>query len=73
MLAGRCIGMDIASFTALIAQRVRWSHEGHELKFPDQAEKWDFDREVALSFGQRHVSVLPFLSFPARFRGNGFL
>jgi hypothetical protein len=44
--------MDIAPLTALIAQRVRWSLERHDLKFPDQAEKWDFDREVVLFFGQ---------------------
>jgi len=46
------IGMDIAPFTALIAQRVRWSLERHELKFSDRAEKWDFDREVVVFFGQ---------------------
>jgi hypothetical protein len=44
--------MDIAPLTALIAQRVRWSLERHDLKIPDQAEKWDFDREVVLFFGQ---------------------
>jgi hypothetical protein len=40
------IGIDIAPFKELIAQRVRWSLERHELKFPDRAEKWGFDREV---------------------------
>jgi fido (protein-threonine AMPylation protein) len=46
------IGMDIAPFTSLIAQCVRWSLERHELKFADRAEKWDFDREVVVFFGQ---------------------
>jgi fido (protein-threonine AMPylation protein) len=46
------IDVDLSPFTALIAQRVRWALEKHDLKFPDQAEKWDFDREVVLFFGQ---------------------
>src|SRR6201998_1104304 len=46
------IDMDIKPFTTLIAQRVRWALEKHDLKFPDQAEKWDFDREVVVFFGQ---------------------
>jgi len=46
------IDMDIKPFTTLIGQRVRWALEKHDLKFPDRAEKWDFDREVVLFFGQ---------------------
>jgi fido (protein-threonine AMPylation protein) len=46
------IDVDLGPFTTLIAQRVRWALEKHDLKFPDQAEKWDFDREVVLLFGQ---------------------
>jgi hypothetical protein len=44
--------VDLGPFTTLIAQRVRWVLEKHDLKFPDQAEKWDFDREVVVFFGQ---------------------
>ena len=46
------IDVDLGPFTTLIAQRVRWALEKHELKFPDHAEKFDFDREVVLFFGQ---------------------
>ena len=46
------IDVDLGPFTTLIAQRVRWVLERHELKFPEQEEKWDFDREVVLFFGQ---------------------
>ena len=46
------IDMDIKPFTTLIGQRVRWALERHELKFPDRAEKWDFDREVVVFIGQ---------------------
>jgi fido (protein-threonine AMPylation protein) len=46
------IDMDIKPFTTLIAQRVRWVLEKHELKFPEQKEKFDFDREVVFFFGQ---------------------
>jgi len=46
------IDVDLGPFTTLIAQRVRWALEKHDLKFPDQAEKWDFDREVVLFLGQ---------------------
>jgi len=46
------IDMDINPFTTLIAQRVRWSLERHDLKFPEPVEKFDFDREVVLFYGQ---------------------
>ena len=36
----------------LISQRVRWVLKKHELKFPEQQEKFDFDREVVLFFGK---------------------
>lgn len=46
------IGMDLGPFTSLISQRVRWGLERHALEFPDKEEKFDFDREVVLFFGQ---------------------
>ena len=46
------IDMDINPFTTLIAQRVRWALEKHDLKFSEREEKLDFDREVVLFFGQ---------------------
>jgi hypothetical protein len=46
------IDMDIKPFTTLIAQRVRWVLETHELKFPDEEEKFDFDHEVVFFFGK---------------------
>jgi fido (protein-threonine AMPylation protein) len=46
------IDMDINPFTTLIAQRVRWAMEKHDLKFSEREEKFDFDREVVLFFGQ---------------------
>jgi Fic family protein len=46
------IDVDIKPFTTLLSQRVRWALEKHDLTFPDQAEKFDFDREVVLFFGQ---------------------
>ncbi|MGH9713620.1 MAG: DUF1488 family protein [Candidatus Acidiferrales bacterium] len=45
------IDTDIGSFATLIAQRVRWSLDRHELKFPEAVEKFDFDREVVLFYG----------------------
>ena len=52
------IDMDIRPFTALIAQRVRWALEKHDLKFPDQAEMWDLDHEVVVFFGQNGNSLV---------------
>jgi Fic family protein len=46
------IETDINGFTTVIAQRVRWALEKHDLKFPEQEEKFDFDSEVVLFFGQ---------------------
>jgi len=46
------IDVDIKPFTTLLSQRVRWALEKHDLTFPDQAEKFDFDREVVLFFAQ---------------------
>ena len=45
------IETDIDAFSKLLAQRVRWSLERHELKFPERVEKFDFDREVVLFYG----------------------
>ena len=46
------IGTDLGAFAALIGQRVRWALERHNLEFPDQAEKFDFDRELVVFSGQ---------------------
>jgi fido (protein-threonine AMPylation protein) len=46
------IDMDINPFTVLIGQRVRWSLAQHDLKFPVPDERFIFDREVVLFFGQ---------------------
>jgi fido (protein-threonine AMPylation protein) len=46
------IDMDIKPFTLLIAQRVRWVLEKHDLKFPAPEERFIFDREVVLFFGE---------------------
>jgi len=46
------IDVDMKPFTTLLSQRVRWALEKHDLTFPDQAEKFDFDRELVLFFGQ---------------------
>src|SRR5208282_6049025 len=46
------IDVDIKPFTNLIAQRVRWSLERHDLKFPAPEERFVFDREVVHFFGQ---------------------
>jgi hypothetical protein len=37
-----CIDGDVGPFTALIAQRVRWGLDKHELKFPDPRERYIF-------------------------------
>jgi hypothetical protein len=42
----------IEPFATLIGQRVRWSLEQHDLKFPEREGKFDFDREVVLFYGQ---------------------
>jgi len=46
------IGMNMEPFASLIAQRVRWALERHALHFRNKAEKYDFDREVVLFFGE---------------------
>src|SRR5215471_13737973 len=46
------IGTDVGPFTTLIGQRVRWALERHNLEFPDNTEKFDFDREVVVFFGE---------------------
>jgi len=46
------IDMDIIPFTTLIAQRVRWALEKHDLEFPEPRERYIFDRDVVLFYGQ---------------------
>jgi len=46
------IDMDIHPFTTLIGQRVRWALEKHDLKFPEPRERYIFDRDVVLFYGQ---------------------
>jgi hypothetical protein len=43
---------DLRPITTLLSQRVGWALEKHELAFPDQSEKFDFDRQVVLFFGE---------------------
>jgi Fic family protein len=46
------IDMDIASFTAFVAQRVQWSLEHHDLIFPETEAQYVFDRSVVVFWGQ---------------------
>ena len=46
------IDMDINPFCAFVAERVRWSLEQHDLRFPEQEEKFIFDRQVVAFWGQ---------------------
>lgn len=46
------IDTDITAFTGLIAQRVSWRLESHELTFPDREEKFDIDRQIVVFYGQ---------------------
>src|SRR5437588_162862 len=45
------IDIDINPFSALIAKRVRWSLEQHDLRFPEPEERYDFDRGVVMFWG----------------------
>ncbi|HEV2521704.1 MAG TPA: DUF1488 family protein [Candidatus Acidoferrales bacterium] len=46
------IDMDIKPFSVFLAERVRWSLEPRDLKFPAPEERYDFDRRVVLFWGQ---------------------
>jgi hypothetical protein len=46
------IDMDIKPFSAFVVERVRWSLEPHDLKFPAPEERYDFDRGVVIFWGQ---------------------
>ena len=46
------IDMVINPFSAFVAKRVRWSLEQHDLRFPEIAERYDFDRGVVTFWGQ---------------------
>jgi fido (protein-threonine AMPylation protein) len=46
------IDMDIDPFSAFVAQRVRWSLERRELKFPAPEESYDFDQKMVSFWGQ---------------------
>jgi hypothetical protein len=46
------IDVNLGPFTMLIAQRVRWILEKHDLNFPKPEERHDFDRDVVLFDGQ---------------------
>ena len=46
------IDMDIDPFSAFVARRVRWSLEQHDLRFPAPEERFVFDREVVVFWGQ---------------------
>jgi hypothetical protein len=45
------IDLDINPFCALMARRVQWSLEAHDLKFPAPNEEYIFDREVVIFWG----------------------
>jgi hypothetical protein len=46
------IDMDINPFGAFVAERVQWSLEHRDLSFPEQDEKFVFDRQVVAFWGQ---------------------
>jgi fido (protein-threonine AMPylation protein) len=46
------IDMDIKPLSAFVVERVRWSLEQHELKFPAPQERYVFDRDIVLFWGQ---------------------
>jgi|HubBroStandDraft_6_1064221.scaffolds.fasta_scaffold20165_1 fido (protein-threonine AMPylation protein) len=46
------IDMDIGPFAAFIAERVRWSLEQHDLRFPAPDENYNFDRQAVVFWGQ---------------------
>jgi fido (protein-threonine AMPylation protein) len=46
------IDMDINSFAAFVANRVRWSLEQHDLRFPEPRETYDFDHGAVKFWGQ---------------------
>lgn len=46
------IDMDINPFCAFVAKRVQWSLEHRDLSFPEQDEKFIFDRRVVAFWGQ---------------------
>jgi len=46
------IDLDIVPFTAFVAQRVRWSLDRHELTFPEQDERYNFDRAAVVFSGR---------------------
>ncbi len=46
------IDMDISPFSVFVAKRVRWSLEQHDLRFPAPEERFIFDREVVVFWGQ---------------------
>jgi hypothetical protein len=53
------IDLDIVPFTAFVAQRVRWSLERHELTFPEQDERYIFDRHVVAFSGWDRQTRIP--------------
>ena len=46
------IDMDINPFCTFVAERVQWSLEHRDLSFPEQNEKFIFDRQVVAFWGQ---------------------
>ena len=53
------IDLDISAFTAFVAERVRWSLAGHELRFPEQDERYIFDRGVVAFSGRDRQTRVP--------------
>jgi fido (protein-threonine AMPylation protein) len=46
------IDLDIKLFTAFVAERVQWSLEQHDLRFPDAEARYESDRGVVVFWGQ---------------------
>lgn len=46
------IDMDIRPFCAFVVERVRWSLERHDLKFPAPKERYVVGRDIVLFWGQ---------------------
>ena len=53
------IDMNIGPFAAFIAERVRWSLEQHDLKFPAQEEAYNSSRQAVMFWGQDGNTRIP--------------
>jgi len=53
------IDTDLGPFTTLIAQRVKRVLDRHDVEFPEPRERFVFDREVVLFYGQDGKKRVP--------------